>query len=86
MFPETHLDPSSSNDNLFLSDMYDDPYRKDRTNHGGGLLKYLNTDLVHTRGQDLETYCEESIWVEIKITNLACFTVQELQIQTSLTA
>ena len=61
--------PSISNDNLFLSDTYDDPYRKDRTNHGGELLMYLNTELVHTRRQYLETYCEESIWVEIKVTN-----------------
>ena len=69
-FSETHSDPLPiSNDNLFLSDTYDDPYRKDRTNHGGGLLINLNTELVYTRRQDLETYCEESIWVEIKVTN-----------------
>ena len=53
---------------FFLSDTYGDLYRKDRTNHGGGRLIYLNTELVHTRRQDLETYCEESIWVEIKVT------------------
>ena len=32
-----------------LSSKYDIPYRKDRTNHGGGLLMYLSCELAHAR-------------------------------------
>jgi len=33
-FTETHLDSLVPNDDIVLSGKYDDPYRKDRTNHG----------------------------------------------------
>ena len=56
-----------SNDFLDLSDSFDEPYRKDRTSHGGGILVYLNKDLVHSRITDLEAYCNESIWVKIVV-------------------
>ncbi|MCG8048754.1 MAG: endonuclease/exonuclease/phosphatase family protein [Candidatus Thiodiazotropha taylori] len=69
-FTESHLDQQILNETLFLSDMYDKPYRKDRTNHGGGLLVYINSELIHTRRTDLEIYCPESIWVEIKTNNV----------------
>ena len=69
-FSETHLDQQIMNDSLFLSDSFDEPYRKDRTNHGGGggggLLVYINSQLILARRRDLEIYCAESIWVEIK--------------------
>ena len=32
------------NDVLILSDLFDAPYRKDRSNHGSGLLVYINSD------------------------------------------
>ena len=32
-----------------MSSKYDIPYRKDRTNHGGGLIMYLSCELAHTR-------------------------------------
>ena len=64
-FTETHLNESITQENLFLSDSFDEPYRKDRTNHGGGILVYLNKDLAHSRVADLEGYCNESIWVKI---------------------
>lgn len=66
-FTETHLDNSVSLDSLFLSLSYDEPYRKDRTNHGGGILVYISTDIIHRRIPDLEIFCAESIWVELKI-------------------
>ena len=50
---------------------FDAPYRKDRNNRGGGLLVYINSELIHTRKRDLEIFCDESIWVEIKVNNLS---------------
>ncbi|MCG8095193.1 MAG: hypothetical protein JAZ17_16505 [Candidatus Thiodiazotropha endolucinida] len=69
-FTETHLDHNISNDALFLSDIFDEPYRKDRSNHGGGVMVYLNSNLIHSRRADLEVYCEESIWVEVKVNHV----------------
>ena len=48
---------------------FDSPYRKDRTNHGGGVLVYLSNDLFHKRKPELEVFWDESIWVEIKARN-----------------
>ena len=39
---ETHLDVNILSDSLILTDKFDAPYRKDRSNHGGGLLVYLS--------------------------------------------
>lgn len=50
-FSETHLDLQISNESLFLSDTFDEPYRKDRTNHGGGVMVYLNSQLIHVRSR-----------------------------------
>ncbi|MCG7879943.1 MAG: reverse transcriptase domain-containing protein [Candidatus Thiodiazotropha endolucinida] len=69
-FTETHLDHQITNDTLLLSDTFNEPYRRDRTNHGGGLLVYINSQLNHSRRTDLEIYCPESIWVEIKVNNI----------------
>ena len=54
---------------LSFSNSYSIPYRKDRTNHGGGILVYLNSSLLHTRRPDLMIFCNESIWVEVKAKN-----------------
>ena len=62
---ETHLDVSVSTESL-LFENFDSPYRKDRTNHGGGVMLYISADLLHTRRPELEIYCDESIWVEVK--------------------
>ena len=70
-FSETHLDTQIATESLLLSDSFDIPYRKDRTNHGGGLLVYLNSELIHHRRHDLEMFCEESVWVEIKMNNFS---------------
>ena len=66
-FTETHLDDNIDNAEIFLTTDFSAPYRKDRTNHGGGILVYINNNLMHKRRQDLEIFWEESIWVELKI-------------------
>ena len=67
-FTETHLDPNVLTDSIMF-EHFDSPYRKDRTNHGGGVLVYLSNDLFHKRKPELEVFCDESIWVEIKARN-----------------
>ena len=37
-FTETHLDDNITLDSISIPDRYDSPLRKDRTNHGGGIL------------------------------------------------
>ena len=66
-FTESHLDNSVENSNILLTNEFSVPYRKDRTNHGGGILVYINNNLLHKRRPDLEIFWEESVWVEIKI-------------------
>ena len=53
-FTEAHLNECITQENLFLSNSFDEPYRKDRTNHDGGILVYLNKNLAHPRVADLE--------------------------------
>ena len=65
-FTETHLDNLVTNDDILISDKFDCPYRKDRTNHGGGILVYLSKNILHERISQLEVFCEESIWVKVK--------------------
>ena len=67
-FTETHLDPNVLTESIMF-EHFDSPYRKDRTNHGGGVLVYLSNDLFHKRKPELEVFCDESIWVEIKARN-----------------
>ena len=60
-FTETHLDFTVPTDTILLSDSYDTPYRKDRTNHGGGILTYVSNQIIHKHRPDLEIFCQESI-------------------------
>ena len=39
---ESHLDANITTESLIMSGKYDISYRKDRTNHGGGLLMLLS--------------------------------------------
>ena len=66
-FSESHLDANITTESLIMSSKYDIPYRKDRTNHCGDLLMYLSCELAHTRIIGLETFWNESLWVEIKV-------------------
>ena len=65
---ETHLDISVPTESL-LFENFDSPYRKDRTNHGGGVMLYISDGLLHKRRPELEIYCDESIWVEVRARN-----------------
>ena len=64
-FNESHLDANINTNALLLSDVCDSPYRKDKTNHGGGILIYLNKNIISQRMPDLEIYWNESIWIKI---------------------
>ena len=66
-FSESHLDIKISTESLTMSNKYNIPCRKDRTNHGGGLLMYLSCELEHTRVIGLQTFWNESLWIEIKV-------------------
>ena len=66
-FTETLLDDNVDNAQICLTSDYGIPYRKDRRNHRGGILVYVNNNLIHKRRPDLEVFWEESLWVEIKI-------------------
>ena len=59
-FNESHLYANIRSESLIMSSKYDIPYRKDRTNHGGGLLMYLSGQLAHTQVTGLETFWHES--------------------------
>ena len=68
-FTETHLDNNIANADICLTKDFSIPYRKDRTNHGGGILVYINSNLLHKRISELNVFWEETLWVEIKINN-----------------
>ena len=72
-FTETHLDNSFQTEDIVLCNKYDHSCRKDRTNHGGGILAYVSTNLTHKRRNDLEIYLEENIWLEISINKQILF-------------
>ena len=64
---DLNIDANITTESLIMSSKYDIPYRKDRTNHGCSILMYLSCELAHTRMIGLETFWNESGWVEIKV-------------------
>ena len=62
-FSESHLDANITSESLIMSCKYDILYRKIK-NHSGGLL--MSYELAHTRSIGLETFWNESLWVEIQ--------------------
>ena len=50
-----------------MSSKYDIPYRKDRINHGGGLLMYLSCEPAYTRVIGMMIFWNESLWVGINV-------------------
>lgn len=60
-FTGTHLDRIVLTSSLNIDDRFDNPYRKDRTSHGGVILVFISNHLIYKRRPDLEIYCEESI-------------------------
>ena len=65
-FTETHLDANVSTNDVLLIQTYDSPYRKDRTNNGGGILVYIDSHLVHERVTELDHFWDESIRFKIR--------------------
>ncbi|KAK3095789.1 hypothetical protein FSP39_019145 [Pinctada imbricata] len=63
-FTETHLDASIPTDSLLFSN-FESPFRRDRTNHGGGLLVYIRSGITAKRRTDLENDNDETIWIEM---------------------
>ena len=76
-FTESHLDDIINSENIKISDRFNSPLRKNRTNHGGGILVYLASNLIYKRREDLEVFWNENIWVEIETKRemylLGCF-------------
>ena len=56
-FSETHLDDNVPIEMLFLSILYSAPYRKDRINHGGVVLAYLNQAYFMREDHILRFFC-----------------------------
>lgn len=65
-FTETHLDIHVPTSDLLI-DLYKTPLRRDRTNHGGGILVYYKCGLLVKRRHDLENQLDEVIWTEINL-------------------
>ena len=61
---ETHLDINISSKDIQLSGFME-PFRKDRTFAGGGVLIYISNLLKGKRRLDLEVPDLESVWVEL---------------------
>ena len=65
-FSETHLDQSIDSSSLVLEG-FGLPIRKDRSQHGGGVMIYISDVLVYKRRTELEDPRLEAIWIEITL-------------------
>ena len=65
-FSETHLDPSIGRDTLELEG-FDTQLRKDRSQHGGGVMVYIFHSLKYERHEEFEDHRLKSIWIEVKL-------------------
>ena len=59
-FSETHLDDSITNDHISIPG-YQEPERKDRNRHGGGIAVYVKNTLAYRRIPNFESDSIESI-------------------------
>jgi hypothetical protein len=66
MFSETWLDQSVTDNDISLPN-FRNPFRSDRTRHGGGVAIYVKNCIPATRRRDLEMKGVECAWVEVKI-------------------
>ena len=86
-FSKTHLDADVSSSNLIVEG-FGEPFRKDRTRKGGGILVYLSNLLKYNRRHHLESPIKETIWVEIKLKDinllLCCLYKSDLNASQSL--
>ena len=63
-FTETHLNNVITTEDLKLLE-YDTMYRKDRNEHGGGVMIYISNDVKSRRRYEFEPNNIECIWTEI---------------------
>lgn len=66
---ETMIGDNVDSESLRISG-YQSPLRRDRDNHGGGLLVYVSNNVTANRRHDLESSTIESLWVEVSIKGL----------------
>ena len=56
---------------------FDEPFRKDRSHNGGGVMIYMSNVLKYKRRTDLKTPRVETIWIEVKLKSynvlICCF-------------
>lgn len=65
-FTESHLDHQIPNDNLYIQGFNRNPYRLDRTAHGGGIILYYKDHIRISPRPDLHLPEMEAMWFEIK--------------------
>ena len=62
---ESHLDDTVHSNDIILDGFCVNPFRKDRTSHGGGLVIYISDKLYVKRQPHLEIANLEMIWLEV---------------------
>ena len=61
---ESHLDRNVNTSDLRIDGFHPDPFRKDRTAHGGGIMVYVSERLCVQRQAYLEDPTSETIWLK----------------------
>ena len=86
-FSESHLDFNMSRESAITSICLANMIflTEKNPNHGDSLLMYLSCEHACTRITGLETFLNESLWIEIKVNLLVCFIVHRQQIPFSPT-
>ena len=69
---ETWLSSEINSNSLLLSG-YQDPERRDRDRHGGGVMVYVSNSISYKRHLDLESVGIESVWIEIPLAQAKVF-------------
>ncbi|KAK3106046.1 hypothetical protein FSP39_011601 [Pinctada imbricata] len=50
---------------------YEEPFRRDRHNHGGGVMVYVKSGIIARRRHDLENQYDETIWLTVQLKGVA---------------
>ena len=61
---ETKIDSTITTSEVFPETCMYSVYRKDRNNHGGGVMLFIHRDISHMPIMELEN-TSESVWVKI---------------------
>ena len=62
---ESHLNDQINNTDIYIDSFSNNIQRKDRSNHGGGLLIYSKEEIGITRLCHIENAIDETIWVQV---------------------